>query len=467
VTVFPDDFPTTPPAATQPIEREAEQAVREVEGAKVIVLPDHGTSLVHWAVLLRHPASTPAGKEGVAELTASLLGAQVHRDVFDPRPRKRELLLAGVQLAAMARENFTLIRSSAEREKMTEGLEATRRLLREPDFLQGDFREEPFAGAKQKLISEIELSDAEPAKMASRELIAAVKGISPRLPTTRSVAGLTLGDVRGFYQQAYGPTGATLIIAGNVTAESGEEIAHQLLDGWSAQSASPRFARQPIHAATTAAATAPDRRMPIIVVDRPGAVQCTVRLAAPAYDAESTERFAGTLAGEILGEGVQSRLGKFVRTEHGYAYTVTARFLPMHDEGYFVASCDTEPATLAGTMTTVLEQIARMRDEFVSDAELADAKASLARRSLVREEGASQRLESRLARELTMTAGEKGDDEMRGSGYDSRVQGVSASEVRAVMQKYVQPGRMSVVVVGPASAVAETLRPFGEVRVVR
>ena len=396
-----------PQAVTAPTAPVVEQFFKEIDGAKLIVIPDAATELVHWAVLIRHPGLSEYGKEGEAELTASLLGSTVHRNVFDPRPHKRELILAGVQMGATAREGYTLVRGSAELKKLSDGLEETRRLLQAPDFLQPDFREEPFAAAKSALMGEVAMSDAEPTQMAGKELIAAIAGHPARLPTTRSVAGLKIEDVRGFYRRAYGPTGATVIVAGNVTAESGEKIGRAILDGWGPQAGRVVHVGSGVMAEQKRA----DGKLRIVVVDRPGAVQCTVRLAAGGYDAQSPARFAGTVAGQILGDGVQSRLGKFVRTERGYAYTVTARFFSLHDEGYFLAACDTEPATLAGMLSAVLEQIARMRDEAVSEGELAEAKASLAARGLVREEGALARLESRLAREMALGTSAWGDDE--------------------------------------------------------
>jgi zinc protease len=324
--------------------------------------------------------------------------------------------------------------------------------------------------------------------MAAKELFAAVKGLPPRVATPASVMGLTLNDVRVFHRDMYGPTGATVIVAGNVTAEEGERIAHAIVDGWTPQTgtfligapASSAPSTQPSTRASTEPSTEPstpaDAPVQIVLVDRPGAVQCTVRMIAPAFDAQSDQRWAGAVAGQILGEGLWSRLGRFVRTERGYVYVASARFVPLHDDGYFLGSCDTDAAEIPATLSAVLGQIAAMRDGSVNDQELAEAKSALAARRIVGDEGAHQRAARELARETTLGVPTKAgdsdralgaDDDEHAADYDERVRAVSAADVQAVMRDYARPEKMTIVIVGPADALEASLQPLGVVRVVR
>ncbi len=479
---FPADYPHEPPLAEAPAPRPPDRIVDEISGAKVIVLPDASASLVHWSVLLRHAHGEPAGKEGVAEVTATLLAETVHRQVFDPRPRKRELVLGGTALQVDATASSTVLRAAAEPEKLEEGLEFTRRLLREPDFHQRDFREEPLAGAKQKVAAEAMLAAREPQFMAAKELFAAVKGSPPRVATPASVMGLSLDDVRAFHRQVYGPTGATIIVAGKVSGVEGMRIAHAIVDGWTPQAgsfgagAAPPLDFGELGRAASSRPVPADGKMRIVLVDRPGAVQCTVRMIAPAFDGSSPQRWAGAVAGQILGEGLWSRLGRFVRTERGYVYVASARFVPLHDDGYFLGSCDTDAAEIPATLSAVLGQIAAMRDGSVNDQELAEAKSALAARRIVGDEGAHQRAARELARETTLGVPTKAgdsdralgaDDDEHAADYDERVRAVSAADVQAVMRDYARPEKMTIVIVGPADALEASLQPLGVVRVVR
>jgi len=213
-----------------------------------------------------------------------------------------------------------------------------------------------------------------------------------------------------------------------------------------------------------------------IVIDAPGALRATIRMGAPAYDASSTDRFAGEVAAHVLGAGVHSRLGTFVRSEKGYAYTVGAEFVAARAYGYFRAEARTDAETAADAVATMLDVIARARggdaggEDDVKDDEVAAAKAYLAARDIVQGEGARQRVVRRLLREIGAEPDADDRDEeglgLTTGSYDPRVEQVSPRDVRSVIEKYVRPEAMTVVVVAPASIVAGPLAKVGDVKVI-
>ena len=69
----------------------------------------------------------------------------------------------------------------------------------------------------------------------------------------------------------------------------------------------------------------------------------------------------------------------------------------------------------------------------------------------------------RITRRLTREIGAGEEDQ---TAYDSRIEQVSAQDVRDVINQYVRPEAMTIVVVAPAAMVAGPLRKFGEVKVV-
>jgi predicted Zn-dependent peptidase len=214
---------------------------------------------------------------------------------------------------------------------------------------------------------------------------------------------------------------------------------------------------------------APGSRPRVIVIDAPGALRATIRMGAPAYDASSPDRFAGAVAAHVLGAGVHSRLGTFVRSEKGYAYTVGADFVPRRTYGFFRASARTDAETAAQAVATMLQVIAQLRQRGdVTPAELSAAKAYLAARDVVQCEGSMQRVVRRLVREIGTVAGDVGEeDRVPDAGlYDSRIENVTADDVRDVIEKYVRPQAMTVVVVAPAAIVAGPLAKVGDVQVI-
>jgi len=176
--------------------------------------------------------------------------------------------------------------------------------------------------------------------------------------------------------------------------------------------------------------------------------------------------------GHVLARGVHSRLGRFVRAENGYAYTVTGGFAPYRDAGYFLAAADTEPETTSATVSGMLSVLREMREHEVTPEELAEAKAYVAGAQVVLEETPLRRLNRRLRRELSGwedAAGGSADETNPAAVTDAAATAaVTAADVRRVTQQYVDPARLKIVVVGPADAVAEPLRKIAPlVRVVR
>ena len=79
----------------------------------------------------------------------------------------------------------------------------------------------------------------------------------------------------------------------------------------------------------------------------------------------------------ILGGGMSSRIYKNLREQDGLAYQLGSSYAPKRLGGYFVAYIGTNAETLNYSKEKIKKEIERIKIEFVSDSELADAKARL------------------------------------------------------------------------------------------
>jgi predicted Zn-dependent peptidase len=114
----------------------------------------------------------------------------------------------------------------------------------------------------------------------------------------------------------------------------------------------------------------------------------------------------------------------------------------------------------------------------VTPEELAAAKSYLAAREIVQSEGAMRQVIRRLVREVGTSPLDEdngpldllnpGDPRANGaeSAYDPRIEQVTAADVREVIEKYLRPEAMTVVVVAPRSAVKASLAQLGDVRII-
>ena len=132
----------------------------------------------------------------------------------------------------------------------------------------------------------------------------------------------------------------------------------------------------------------------------------------------------------MLGSGMSSRLFRNLREQDGLAYQLGSSYAPKKLGGSFVVYIGTNPETLNYSKEKIQKEIERLKKEFVSDAELADAKARLKGGFIVA-------LETNAEKASTV-----GDFEALGLGYDflpeyiKMIDEVTASDILRVANTY-------------------------------
>jgi zinc protease len=436
---FPKDYPTKPPFNNSPIKVTFEKGTEtDVNGVKVIVMPDHRLPLVNWQLIMRSGGDAePKDKIGLAGITASMLRRGAGD--LDYMALSQDLEERGISIEAMDGGDSTRIVGSCTTDQLDHAIGRTRDILLQPKFPAGE-----FAKLKNKSIGGLIGALANPNTVAPRDLNQAVFGDSPmgRMDTPPSLAGITLDDVKKWYETVYKPNDAILTISGDVDVKQGREIAAKLLDGW-----------KPAESLPTADYAMPPKiaKRHIILVDNPAGKQSTIRMAVRTYDIHTDEKFPGSVASRILSDGIESRLNLYVRAEKGYTYGCYGTFQPTRHAGTFNVTVDTNPDTTQPCIEAVFKVLKDMRQENVTDKELAEAKTRVAGGMVMSSQTMSQQ------------AGMRVDGILNGypidyyDKYPERVAQVNPDQVRDVMDKYVLDDRFTIVVVAPAAQVKEQL----------
>jgi len=135
----------------------------------------------------------------------------------------------------------------------------------------------------------------------------------------------------------------------------------------------------------------------------------------------------------ILGSGLSSRLYRNLRESDGLAYQLGSSYSPKMLGGIFMTYIGTNPNTLEYSKAKMLEEINKLKSEFVSDAELQDAKDRLKGGFIIALETNSEK------------ATNVGFFEAYGFGYDflknytKMIDEVTASDIVRVANKYFTP----------------------------
>ncbi|HEX2974173.1 MAG TPA: pitrilysin family protein [Tepidisphaeraceae bacterium] len=444
---FPAGYPTQPPLADANLRANfAKGTETTINGVQVIVMPDPRLPSVSWNLTMRTGShSDPAAKEGLASLTAELVRRGAAGLNFIQL--NEDLESRGITLDVGEGGDFTRLSGSCLTDQLDAGIQRSRDVLLSPTLPA-----EEFEKLKNQSLSALKVAQASPDTAASQELADALFASHPfgKYPTPASVASITLADVKAFYDRAYRPNDAIFIIAGDITVERGQQLAHKLLDGWQpAKLASPDYTLKPL----------PAKRR-IILVDRPEGKQSMIRMAIRSYDVQSDEKYAGSLASSILSSGIDSRLGRYVRAEKGYAYSVSGRFRPDRHAGEFLGGTETDTKNTADAIEAMFKVFTDLAKDGITEAELKDAKLR-AVGGMVKD---MQTIRQQAAMRVNgILNGYPIDYYDR---YPERIAAVASPQVSQVVKKYVATDRMTVVVVAPAAAVKDQLQRLGDVEIV-
>jgi zinc protease len=444
---FPADYPAQPPIADAKIRASfAKGTESAINGVKVIVLPDNRLPFVAWSLTMRAGShADPAGKEGLADLTADLVRRGAGGLSFVEL--NEDLERRGISIAVSDGGDYTRLSGSCLTEQLEHALLRSRQTLLSPTLADED-----FVKLKEQTLNQLRLAQAQPETAASQTLAESLYGTSPlgRYATPKSVASITLDDVKAWYQRAYRPNDAVLVVSGDVTVERGRALAAKLLAGWEAGDL-PRVTYD-------LPPTIPARR--IILIDRPEGKQAMIRMAIPAYTVKSDEQFAGRLANGILSFGIDSRLGRYVRAEKGYAYSVYGYFRPGRQAGEFAGGTETDVKNTANAIEAMFKVCKDMARDGITETELKEAKlrtvGSLVMGMQTIQAQANYRVEGIL----------NGYPLDYYDVFPERIAAVSPSQVGQVVDKYVKDGQMTVVIVAPAAAAREQLERLGKVEVI-
>jgi len=265
------------------------------------------------------------------------------------------------------------------------------------------------------------------------------------LGTPESVPRLKIDDVRRFYAQHYIANNAAIVIAGDIDAEQAVRQVTRLFSPWKSgpEPHRPRISPAPID------------RSKIYLVDRPNAVQSEIRIGHIGVARNCDDYFPLTVMNALLGGVFNSRINLNLRERHGYTYGARSAFAFRRQAGPFVVSAPVRNEVTHHSLGEVLEELRRIRTGAVETRELEDTRSYLAGVFPATVQSASD------------IAGRLVDMEVFGLPHDyfdhyrENIAAVTAKDVTEVANKYIDPDRVLIVIVGNATQIREPLGGLG------
>lgn len=176
---------------------------------------------------------------------------------------------------------------------------------------------------------------------------------------------LTREELVAFYTAFYRPDETILAVWGDFKApEMKEKIAKAFAD-WKAAGPKPKISIPSIPA------PAPS----VNYVEKKDVEQAFLLLGHLGVKLDDPDYPAIVVMNDILSSGMSSRIFKEVREKRGLAYAAGGALVPAYDHpGAFYIFSSTKPATMSQALTVIREEIQKIRQEPVTDAEMKLAK---------------------------------------------------------------------------------------------
>ena len=385
-------------------------------------------------------ANDPPGKFGVASLTAVMLeegaGGRSALEIADA------VDYLGADLGATSAVDSSAVRLHVPVARLAEALPIMADVALRPTFPTDELDRQ----RQQRLTSLLQGRDDPPTISAiafSRILYG--KGHrygTAQMGTAETIKTLTSDDLRGFYTSAFRPENAVLLAVGDITADKAMPLFEKSFGSWKASGAAASEKLPPTDE--------PPARQ-IYLIDKPGAPQSQIRIGRIGVPRSTPDFFPLQVLNTILGGSFTSRLNNNLREVHGYTYGASSTFDMRAGAGPFYAAAGVQTDKTAEALKEFFNELNAILKPVPSD-ELERAKNYVALRFPSAFEATgdiSRRLEDALVYALP-------DDYF--AKYVQNIQAVTPADVQRVAQKYVQPDRVIVVVVGDLAAIEPGIR---------
>ncbi len=405
-------------------------------GARVYFVPAPELPIVDVRIVFDAGSAKDGGKDGVAQLTSSLLGEGAGELNADQIAERFEGL--GAQFGGDAQRDMAIVslRSLTEPSLLDPALATLTTVLTQPSFPADALERE-----RSRMLVSLQSEKESPGDIASKAFFAALYPDhpygTPPLGTEESVKALSREDARAFYQRYYVARNATVAIVGALDRKGAERIADQVLGKLPAGEA----------AASVPAVPAPVESKPQRI-NYPSE-QTHILLGQPGITRDDPDYFPLYVGNHILGgSGLVSRISDEVREKRGLSYSAYSYFIPMRAAGPFTAGLQTRNNQAEQALAVLREVMQTFIEKGPAEKELIAAKKNITG-------GFALRLDSnsKIVDNLAMIGFYQLPLDYL-DAFNQRVEAVTAAQIRDAFKRRVDPQRMTTVIVGGTVAAA-------------
>ena len=409
-------------------------------GLKLMIVEQHELPLADFVLVVGSGGTVdPAGKPGVANLTAAMLTegttSRSSLEISD------QLAYLGIGLGTNSNWDASTVSLHTPVAQMDSALALFADVVLRPSFPVNEFERI----RKNRLTDLIQLKDR-PTAIANQAYASILYGPShpygqALIGNEASVTSMTEADLLAFYRTHFFPNNSTLIIIGDVNPAQIEQGIAGMFGGWQRGSV-PEYQ---LGDAPKIAGTA------VYLIDKPGAAQSSFRIGSIGVPRSTRDYFALTVMNTALGGSFTSRLNQNLRETHGYTYGARSSFDMRRAAGPFTASAEVVAAKTDSGLIQFMKELNAIRDT-VPSTELLKTKRYL-QLGLPADFETTQQIAAAL-----VPVALYGLPLDYYNNYVQNIEVITQSDVQRVARQYINPALLAIVIVGDRKSIEPGLR---------
>ena len=411
-------------------------------GLTVLLMEKHDVPLVSFELVIRSGAtSDPAGSEGTASFTASMLrrGTQTRT----AEQYSSEIDFIGGNFGANAGSEVTTISAEFMKKDLAKGLDLLTDPVLHPTFPAAEFtkmmaqRTNNLRGAKDNAAGVI-------GSYFNGYLFGTHPYARPTGGDDQSVPRITRDAVAKFYADNYKPGNAVLAVVGDFNSADMEKMLTAQFASWPAGAVTPVKVPEPT----------PATGKRLLLVDKPDATQTYFRIGNVGISRTNPDRVYVNVINTLFGGRFTSMINTALRIDSGLTYGASSGFDERHAAAGFSISSYTRNETTEKAIDMALDVLKRFHEKGITAEQLASAKAYLKGQYPRRMETSDQL--AAMITELEVYGLDANDI----NGFYAKVDSMTMADAQRIIQKYFPLDNLVFVVVGKGSEIGPVVKKY-------
>ncbi len=421
---------------------EAERIVLK-NGIVLYILEDHELPLVTINALIKTGTMfDPAGKEGVAELTASVMRIGGTQKLSSNEIDNSFDFIAATPSITVALDSAQIDFSTLNKD-IDRGLDLLSQILIMPAFEQN--KVDLAKGLKNEELRRIK---DDPQKLAVREFNRLIYRDNPRgrFTSAKSLKNIDRGDLLKFHGDFFQPQNIMFAVTGDITREEAVSKIQRFFGNW--QSSGNAVRRLSV----------PPRNSPpgLFFVDK-DIPQSTIISGQLSPGKNNPDYYAFTILDFIIGSGgFPSRIFSAVRNNEGLAYSAGSFYRARFDHGVFAAYAFTKTESTLKTLSLIDFVLKTIQDNTITAGEIAWAKKSINNGFIFSFTSPEQIAWQQMKSEYDLLP----VDYL--SMYRNKIENIQINDLHKVAVKYLDKKNINTLILGNIKKIGKPLTSIGQ-----